>query len=85
MRGLFDSSRPDPQAVRRIKLLVTEQFELTESTMLAVAELRCHEAGCPSVETVITARAADGRVRDWRIAKPVSDVARPDIEKLDNR
>ena len=82
MRGLFDSNRPDPKAVRRIKMLVVDRFGLDESTTLAVAELRCHEPDCPPVETVITAREADGSMRNWRVAKPLSDVERADIEML---
>ena len=82
MRGLFDTNRPDPKAVRRIKMLMAERFGLPESTTLAVAELRCHEPDCPPVETVITAREADGSMRDWRIAKPLGDVERADIEML---
>ena len=82
MRGLFDPNRPDPKAVRRIKMLMAERFGLHESTTLAVAELRCHEPDCPPVETVITAREADGSMRTWRVAKPLSDVERADIEML---
>ncbi len=82
MRGLFDSNRPDPRAVRRIKMLIAERFDLPESTTLAVAELRCHEPDCPPVETVITARQADGSMRDWRVAKPLNDIERTDIEVL---
>ncbi|MYF90448.1 MAG: hypothetical protein F4186_14645 [Boseongicola sp. SB0676_bin_33] len=85
MRGLFDPNRPDPKAVRRIKDLMAERFGLPESTTLAVAELRCHEPDCPPVETVITAREADGSMRDWRVAKPLSDVGRADIETLGNQ
>ena len=85
MHGLFDPNRPDPKAVRRIKALIAERFGLPESTTLAVAELRCHEPDCPPVETVITAREADGSMRDWRVAKPLSDVGRADIEMLGNQ
>ena len=85
MRGLFDSNRPDPKTVRRIKMLVAERFGLPESTTLAVAELRCHDPDCPPVETVITAREADGSMRGWRVAKPLGDVERADIEMLGNQ
>ena len=30
MPGMFDANRPDPQAVRRIKALVAEHFELPD-------------------------------------------------------
>ena len=83
MRGLFDRSRPDAAAVRRVKALVVERFDLPETTTLAVAELRCHEPGCPPVETVVTARDAEGRTRDWRVPKPIADVFAADIETLE--
>ncbi|MCY3997164.1 MAG: hypothetical protein OXF07_13590 [Rhodobacter sp.] len=82
MRGMFDRSRPNPGAVRRVKAMVAERFGLPETTTLAVAELRCHEPDCPPVETVITAREADGSMRDWRVAKPLGDIGRADIEML---
>ena len=64
-------------------MLVAERFELPGSTVLAVAELRCHEPDCPPVETVITARQSDGSMRNWRVAKPLGDVERTDIEMLE--
>ena len=85
MRGMFDRTRPDAAAVRRIKALVTERFGLPETTTLVVAELRCHEPDCPPVETVITARGSEGSVRDWRIARPLCDIETADIEKLGER
>ncbi len=85
MRGLFERHRPDPEAVRRVKAFVTAHFALPETTTLAVAELRCHEPGCPPIETVVTARDADGNIRDWRIAKPLGEVAASDVEMLEAR
>ena len=46
MQNLFNRIRPDRDAVRRIKELISEGFGLPETTTLAVAELRCHEPGC---------------------------------------
>ena len=64
---MFDNSRPDPDAIARVKALFTKAFELAEDTMLSLAELRCHERGCPPIETVIVARAQDAGMREWRI------------------
>ena len=83
MRGLFERNRPDAEASRRVKELVTKRFGLPETTTLAVAELRCHEPDCPPIETIVTARDADGRMRDWRIAKPLSEVEAADVEMLE--
>ncbi|MEM1427866.1 MAG: hypothetical protein AAGG09_00235 [Pseudomonadota bacterium] len=79
---MFDTARPEPDAVARLKALIVERFALPETTMVSVAELRCHEPGCPPVETVVTARGDDGTVEDWRIAKPLSDIAADDVDGL---
>lgn len=82
MPGMFDNTRPDPEAVRRVKTYFAEQFGLPETTLLSVAELRCHEPGCPPLETVVTARTGDGGQNDWRIAKPIKDVTAEDVASL---
>ena len=45
MFGLLDRKRPDADAVRPVKALVADRFDLPETTTLAVAELRCDEPG----------------------------------------
>ena len=85
MQNLFNRIRPDRDAVRRIKELISEGFGLPETTTLAVAELRCHEPGCPLIETVITAPHTDGSVQDWRIVKPINDITSEDVESLTER
>ena len=82
MRDLFNRSRPNLDSVRQIKQLFSEQFKLTETTTLSVAELNCHEPECPPVETIVTARHADGTVLDWRIPKPINNVLPQDIKLL---
>ena len=80
MPGMFDRKRPDGIAVRRIKALVSDCLQLTETTLISVMDLNCHEPGCPPTETVITARYPDGSMRDWRIAKPVSQIEDEDVK-----
>ena len=79
---MFNRKRPDANALRNLKKIVTEQFELPNDTTLSVAELNCHEPGCPPTETVITARSPDGTTTDWRVTKPVADIQETDINKL---
>ena len=79
---MFDNSSPDPEAIARVKALFKDAFQLHEDTLLNLAELRCHEPGCPPVETVITARAQDATVRDWRIGKPIAEITEADIALL---
>lgn len=82
MQGMFNQKRPDANAVRNLKKIVAEQFELPDDTTLSVAELNCHEPGCPPTETVITARSPDGKTNDWRVAKAIADIQETDINKL---
>ena len=82
MLGMFNKKRPDANTVRNLKKIVTEQFELPDDTALSVAELNCHEPGCPPTETVITARSPDGVTNDWRVAKAIADIQETDIKKL---
>ncbi len=85
MQGMFDRKRPDANAVRNLKKIVAEQFELPDDTTLSVAELNCHEPGCPPTETVITARSPDGTTTDWRVAKAIADIQETDINNLPKR
>ena len=82
MQGMFNRKRPDANVLRNLKKIVARQFKLPDDTTLSVAELNCHEPGCPPTETVITARSPDGTTTDWRVAKPVADIQETDINKL---
>lgn len=82
MKGMFNRKKPDPNIIRDLKQLVLKKFNLPESTILSIAELSCHEPGCPPTETVITAREVDGRVTNWRIHKPINEVQKVDINNL---
>lgn len=82
MRGMFDNARPDPAAIERVKALFVDAFDLSEDTLLSVAELRCHEPGCPPIETVVTARRPNGEIADWRVHKPMAEILSEDVEAL---
>mgnify|MGYP006061977743 FL=1 len=82
MKGMFNRKKPDPNIIRDLKQLVLKKFNLPESAILSIAELSCHEPGCPPTETVITARETDGRVTNWRIHKPINEVQKVDINNL---
>ena len=82
MKGMFNRKRPDANAVRNLKKIVAEQFELPDDTTLNVAELNCHKLDCPPTETVITARSLDGTTIDWHVAKAIADIQETDIKKL---
>ena len=80
---MFNKKKPNVEAIRNLKNLFTKKFKLTESTILNVAELNCHEPGCPPTETVITARTKDKITNIWRIHKPIEEILESDINLLD--
>ena len=82
MQGMFNRKRPAAGAVGHLKKLVAEALKLSEDTTLSIAELTCHDSGCPPIETVITARKTDGEQKNWRIAKPISEIKEADINEM---
>ncbi len=47
-----------------------------------VAELECHEEGCPPVETVIAVLEGPGQTRQWKLHQPIESVTRDDVAGL---
>lgn len=73
--------KPDGHAAR-IKDLVRARFSLGDDITLMVSEVRCHEDGCPDVETVVAVMRSRQDPLSWKIAKPMPDVSAGDIEDL---
>ena len=71
MQGMFNRKRPAAGAVGHLKKLVAESLKLSEDTILSVAELTCHEPGCPPVETVITlfSKKFSSEIQEWWYSK----------------
>ena len=78
MTNLFER-RAAPGRGRTVKAWVTEQLDLAEADVVAVAELACHEPGCPPLETVVSVHGSDGQRRAWHIHKPLADIEQTDI------
>ena len=85
MDNLFDRPRSNIDTVRKVKQLVIGHFNLSEATIVSIAELRCHEEGCPPLETIVTARHEDGTIQDWRIIKPINEILPEDIKLLSTK
>jgi len=64
-------------AAARIKAWTRAARGLSDDAVVMVSELRCHEAGCPDVETVI-AVMGDAGART-KLAKPMADVTEADV------
>ena len=78
MNNLF-TRRTAPGRAGSVKGWVTECLSLAEADLVSVAELACHEPGCPPIETVVTVHASDGQRRQWHVHKPLSEVEKADI------
>lgn len=85
MKTLFSRSKAPPGRASLIKGWIKERFGLSDADLVSVAELACHEPGCPPIETVVTAHGADGQRRTWRLHKPVAEITVADVEALEAR
>ena len=55
---MFNQKKAKPENIRYLKDVISKELELPETTILSIAELSCHEPGCPPKETVITSNAS---------------------------
>lgn len=83
MLGLFSRRpRPDAEAVARLKGWVTPMMGLDERDHMSVAELACHEPGCPDRESVVTVDLADRRRFVLRFPGAVGGVTEAQVLSL---
>ena len=81
---MFNKKKPNVENIRNLKIIISEKYNIPENSTLSIAELACHEPNCPPIETIITERNENGKVRNWRIAKPINDIQETDINSLNN-
>jgi hypothetical protein len=74
--------RGSEQERQRIRAWVEALFGLTPDDTVLVTELRCHEPGCPPVETVIGILRPGHDTRQFKIGKAPLDVSREEIVVL---
>ena len=79
---MFNKKKPNAETIRNLKIVFSTKHQIPETSILSMAELICHEPNCPPIETIITERADDGKVRNWRIAKSINEIQEIDIENL---
>ena len=78
MKNLF-ARRASPGRAGEVKVWVTEHLGLAEADLVTIAQLACHEPGCPPVETVVTVHASGGERRSWHVHKSLSEVDEMDV------
>ncbi len=81
---MFNKKKPNVENIRNLKIIFAEKHNIPENSTLSIAELACHEPNCPPIETIITERNENGKLRNWRIAKPINDIQETDINNLNN-
>ena len=80
---MFNRKTQNIEKIRNLKLLISNKYELSDNTIISIAELSCHEPDCPPIETVIIVRYENGSMKNWRVAKPISEVEETDIYELE--
>ncbi len=65
-------------AAARVKGWVRDARDLDDDAVVMVSELRCHEAGCPDVETVIAVMGGPAEART-KLPKPLAEITEADI------
>jgi hypothetical protein len=73
--------RRAPGRADAVKSLVAARLGLGEADLVTVAELACHDPGCPPLETVVTVHSADGARVSRHIHKPLAEVDEQDIAR----
>jgi hypothetical protein len=80
MLGLFNRRPPpDPEATLRLKCWAGDLMALSNGDHVAVAELACHEPGCPDLETVVTMTFKDRRKFVLRFPSSVAGVTEAQV------
>lgn len=83
MLGLFSRRpRPDPEALARLKGWIADLMSLTDRDHIAIAELACHDPGCPDLETVVNVTLADRRRFVLRFPASVAEVTETQVHSL---
>ena len=81
MLNLFGKNQnKDVDSILKIKNWVRKTFELTEYETVLVTELKCHEEGCPPIETVIVVLREGTGKEQYKFHKRMDEIIFQDIE-----
>jgi hypothetical protein len=67
------------EALARVREWTRARFDLLEDAAILVSEVACGLPGCPPVETVVAFWTADATRHQFKIFKPVQEVAADDL------
>jgi len=75
-------SRPDRgrlEAIGHIEAWTRARFRLGEDIPVTVSEVACGLPGCPPLETIVAFWTAPGTRHQFKVFKPVNEVAADDL------
>ena len=74
------STKPTGGHAKRVKDMVREAWSIPENVIIMVSELRCHDEGCPDVETVIALMHEGTEPEKVKIYKPMVELNLEEIK-----
>ena len=74
------SNKPKGGHTKRVKDIVRKAWSIPENVIIMVSELRCHEEGCPDVETVIALMYEGAEPEKVKIYKPMAELNLEEIK-----
>jgi len=75
------SNKPKVNHTQRVKNLVRDTWGIDDNVVIMVSELKCHEDGCPDVETVIALMPEGQNPKTIKIERPIAGVDSRIIKK----
>ncbi len=75
----FGGSKPDAEALRRVKAWALAALGASAETAFAVNEIACTDPSCPGIETVILIMEPGRKTKAVKIGKSIDEVTEDDI------
>jgi hypothetical protein len=75
----FKKAPSHVEALDRVRAWTRERFKLADALPIVVAEVACGLPGCPPLETVVAFWTEDDKRHQFKLFKPVSEVAYDDL------
>jgi hypothetical protein len=79
LRSAFGGSKPEAEALRRVKAWAVATLGASPDTAFAVNEIACTDPSCPGIETVILVMEPGRKTQAVKIGKPIEEVTEDDI------